>query len=150
LCTFLTGVFVCIFFVSATFFLTCVFCGFDLVFLESVCVGSGSARSLSFSSLAHMFPWGFDLVFWNQFSVGSGSALSFLSSLACSLEVFDLVFFGISLVWGRDLLPFPFPHLRMFLGGFDLVFWNQFGVGSGSARSLSLFSLARVPLVVFF
>jgi hypothetical protein len=76
-----------------------------------------------------------------------GQALPFPFSLACSLGVLIFVFF-----WnqfnsvGRDLRPFLFLTC-MFPWGFDLVFWNQFSVGSGSALLLS-FSLAACSLGV--
>jgi hypothetical protein len=122
-----------------------------------------------------MFPWGFDLVFfgislvwgqdlhqpsylhvlgvlilfWNQFRWGrSARSLSF-SSLAHVPLGFDLVFLESSLSVGSGSRAFPF-HLRMFPWGFfDLVFWNQFSVGSGSARSLS-FLTCTCSLGVFF
>jgi hypothetical protein len=61
----------------------------------------------------------FDLVFWNQFSVGSGSARSFPFLLAHVPLGFFILCFWISLVWGRDLRAFfPFPHLRVPWGFF--------------------------------
>jgi hypothetical protein len=79
--------------------------------------------------------WFFDLVFWNQVW-----GRSVRSSFPSSLHVPDLILcFGISLVeWIYALSP------HVFFLGFDLVFWNQFSVGS-DLRSLSFSSLARVP-----
>jgi hypothetical protein len=135
-------------------------------------VGSGSARSLFLSSLAHV-PLGFlILCFLNQFSVGSGSArsLSFphlrmfpwvlilcfgislvgvrialLSfSLTCSLQVLILCF-GISLSVGSGSALLSFSSLaRMFPWGFDLCLESSLSVGSGSA--LLSFPHLHVPL----
>jgi hypothetical protein len=49
-----------------------------------------------------------------------------------------------SLSVGSDLRSFPFLTC-VFPWGFDLVFWNQFSVGSGSARSLSFPHLRMFP-----
>jgi hypothetical protein len=76
----------------------------------------------------------FCLVFWNQFECGSGSALSFLFYLRMfPWCFFDLVFFGISLVWDSITHSLLFSLVHVPLRFFDLVFWNQFRVGSGSA-----------------
>jgi hypothetical protein len=88
-----------------------------LCFLESVWCGVRICAPFSFSSLAHV-PLGFLIL--------------------C---------FGISLfgVGGLDLRSLSFSSLaHVFPWGFDLVFWNQFSVGSGYAHFP--FPLAHVPL----
>jgi hypothetical protein len=95
-------------------FLTCTHV--PLGFMSFVFFGWFSVDGICALPFPHlrMFHEVMDLVFFKvSFSVGTGSALPFFSSTcACSLGVL-ILFFGISLVWGRDLrAPFPFPHLR--------------------------------------
>jgi hypothetical protein len=121
-------------------FLTCMFPWVLILCFGISLVGSGSTRSLSFSSLAR--PLGVLILCFGISLVGSGCAPPFFPHLHVPLG-FDLVF-GISLVWGRDLRS-TFPSLTfVFPWGFLILFWNQFSVGS----ALPFLFLLHVPGVL--